>query len=258
MKGALYLLTHKSILMACLRDWRYIPDFILSICNAQHEDKLSIQELIRKIFLDYLSYFNQCSFRVVIAERNVTEFDDDIKVLQLSPSSLSATDDRSSTTTDEQQHINKLSQAVLDRNNEQKKTHEKLTESILALLANPRIHWRFSTMASNFLELLLRSEVAPTAGLASYFANTCTTSELPAMRRIGISAITQILLHIKQRTLAAGNEDLLITRSTHHPLKQSRPVASLFNHTDSFDNKGYTSLGEQLLDESLCQISRSR
>ncbi|KAI8327989.1 hypothetical protein BC941DRAFT_364207, partial [Chlamydoabsidia padenii] len=235
MKGALYLLTHKSILMTCLRDWRYIPDFILSLCNAQHEDKPSIQELIRKIFLDYLSYFNQCSFRVVISEKDIT--------------------DRLMIMTDELQHFNKLSDAVMNRNNEQKNIHRSLTESILNLLKNPRIHWRFSTMASNFLELLLRSEIAPTADLASYFAKSCTTSELPAMRRIGISAITQILLHIKQRTLAAGDEDLLITRSTHHPLKQLRNISSLYGGSIDSVGKDQPNYAEILLEESANNIT---
>ncbi|ORZ04733.1 hypothetical protein BCR42DRAFT_474389 [Absidia repens] len=212
MKGALYLLTHKSILMACLRDWRYIPDFILSICSAQHEDKLSIQELIRKIFLDYLSYFNQCSFGVVMLDPQGWQAS--INRLLPQKSAPQAPDEA-------------LVQAVLDRHTKHKAVHEQLTRSLLTLLANPRMHWRFATMASNFLELLLRAELPPTADLCSYFASTCLVSELPAMRRIGISATTQLLLYIKQRTFAQGNLDRLITKTTCHPLKQTRSTDAL-------------------------------
>lgn len=41
LKGALYLLRHKSILSSCLRDWRFIPKFVTSLCQAQHEDKVT-------------------------------------------------------------------------------------------------------------------------------------------------------------------------------------------------------------------------
>ncbi|CAO3588698.1 unnamed protein product [Absidia cylindrospora] len=235
MKGALYLLTHKSILMACLRDWRYIPDFIISICSAQHEDKLSIQELIRKIFLDYLSYFNQCSFGVVMLDPQGWQ----ASLQQLLPDD--AAPDEATV------------QAVMDRHTKHKTLHEQLTRSLLTLLANPRMHWRFATMASNFLELLLRAELPPTADLCSYFASTCLVSELPAMRRIGISATTQLLLYIKQRTFAQGNLDTLITKTTRHPLKQTRSTEALRQAAAKDDE----SLAETLLRDSQGGISET-
>lgn len=242
MKGALYLLTHKSILMACLRDWRFIPDFILSICSAQHEDKPSIQELIRKIFLDYLSYFNQCSFGVVLLDPE--GFESDVSTLNAIATILD----------DSREPGPALAQAVVDRNLKHKSQHETLTRSLLTLLANPRIHWRFATMASNFLELLLRAELPPSADLAAYFANTCLISELPAMRRIGISATTQLLLFIKQRTLAQGNFDLLITKATRHPLKQTRLTDSLRANTNNQDG----TLADALLRDSQGEMSETR
>ncbi|KAI8099232.1 uncharacterized protein BX664DRAFT_272366 [Halteromyces radiatus] len=256
MKGALYLLTHKSILMPCLRDWRFIPEFILSICNAQHEDKPSIQELIRKIFLDYLSYFNQCSFRVIISETRNKGFDEDVEALLKSTEILGATTNVNRLQVlNDQQQMEKLEHIVLNRNAKQRQAHEQLTKSLLVFLSNPRIHWRFATMASNFLELLLRPELAPTADLAVYFAKTCTISELPAMRRIGISATTQLLLHIKQRTFAAGNEDLLIMKATHHPLKTTRSVLSLLNEEKQRPSETkHHSLAEMLLKDSSEQV----
>lgn len=247
-KGALYLLTHKSILMACLRDWRFIPDFILSLCNAQHEDKLSIQELIRKIFLDYLSYFNQSSFRVITS----STYDHAIQSLE---QKVSLT--KTSMDVDNKNHfneINELKQKVDEKLLRQRQQHMILTESLIGLLlkdpAKDKLHWRFATMASNFLELLLRPEIIPTSDMAA-FANKCIISELPAMRRIGISTATQLLFYIKQRTFANGNEDMLITKNIINPLKQTRLTTDLFNCEGG-------NFGEALLKQTTDNINDSR
>ncbi|RUP06522.1 hypothetical protein BC936DRAFT_140311, partial [Jimgerdemannia flammicorona] len=38
MKGALYLLNSRTLMLTCLRDWRFVPRFMLTLCQAQHED----------------------------------------------------------------------------------------------------------------------------------------------------------------------------------------------------------------------------
>lgn len=43
LKGTLYLLRHRSLLVGCVRDWRYVPEFAISLCRAQHEDKVSMK-----------------------------------------------------------------------------------------------------------------------------------------------------------------------------------------------------------------------
>lgn len=198
MKGALYLFTHKSILMPCLRDWRYIPDFIMAICRAQHQDKLTIQELIRKVFLDYISHFNTFSFRVITP----TYIDGLVE-------SLVETDDKK---------IEAIHDKVEMRSEQIVKSYNELMVTLLDFLTDSRVHWRYATMAANFIEVFLRVDIKPSERLAA-FANNATLSELPTMRRIGVSATTQLLLYIKQRTFAQGNDDLLITREFRNPLK---------------------------------------
>jgi proteasome activator subunit 4 len=204
MKGALYLLTHRSILAAVLRNWKYIPGFVMSICGAQHQDKLSIQELIRRVFLNYISAFNSFTFRVLVPN------DLDSILSEISPATVQAPDFVSK--------VEAIEGKVVSRNQSRSKAYYGLIESLLDLLADSRIHWRFAAMAANFVELFLRSDAKPSQRLAA-FANTAALSELPTMRRIGASSTTQLLLYIKQRTLAAGNEDLLITRELRNPLK---------------------------------------
>ncbi|KAI8387347.1 hypothetical protein BD560DRAFT_321031 [Blakeslea trispora] len=223
MKGALYLLTHKSILMPCLRNWKFIPDFVLAICNAQHQDKLTIQELVRKVFVDYISHYNSSSFHI-IADKDL-----DTLLVDLSPSTTSSSKFQSNVSSIEAKIRTRLAYNI--------DAYYKLLEQLLDFLLDSRVHWRYATMAANFIEVFLRTEGKPSQRLA-VFANNATLSELPTMRRIGVSTTTQLLLYIKQRTFAAGNQDLLVTRAMCNPLKIDVVTS------------GDDSMGEQLLQAS--------
>jgi len=46
MKGALYLLSAKSLALPCLRDWRFAPEYVLRLCTAYHADKVSYPRVL--------------------------------------------------------------------------------------------------------------------------------------------------------------------------------------------------------------------
>lgn len=204
MKGALYLFTHKSILMACLRNWRFIPDFVMALCGAHHQDKLTIQELTRKVFVSYLEHFHSFSFRVL----PTAHIEEAIKTL--SPETVNHPDFIPRTKAKEAQVAHRVKERV--------KAYEGLMVKLLAFLKDARVHWRYAAMASNFIEMFFRSGTKPTKDLAA-FVNNAMLSELPTLRRIGVSATTQMLLVIKQRSFAKGDEELLITKNVRNPLK---------------------------------------
>ncbi|RCI01929.1 hypothetical protein CU098_000361, partial [Rhizopus stolonifer] len=224
MKGALYLFTHKSILMPCLRNWKFIPDFIMAICNAQHQDKLTIQELIRKVFLDYISHYNASSFHVIVTGNL------DTLIKGISPSTAQDPNFDHKTSVIEAKIESRLSSNM--------DAYYRLMDSLLDFLLDSRVHWRFATMAANFIEVFLRVDAKPSQRLAA-FANNATLSELPTMRRIGVGATTQLLLYIKQRTFAAGNQDILVSKTMRNPLKVEIEV-----------DKNDSSLGQKLLKAS--------
>ncbi|KAI7908029.1 uncharacterized protein BX663DRAFT_425475 [Cokeromyces recurvatus] len=204
MKGALYLFTHKSILMPCLRHWKFIPSFVMAICNAQHQDKLTIQELIREVYTDYVSYIHTYSFHVITPDYL------DSLLSALSPTTVK--------TDHFQQKIKSIQKLVESRLQNNRAQYHKLIDSLIDFLLDSRVHWRYAQMTANFIELFLSNDVKPSARLAA-FANNATLSELPSMRFVGISTTIQLLLYIKQRTFAAGNETLLITGQVRNPLK---------------------------------------
>ncbi|EIE84146.1 hypothetical protein RO3G_08856 [Rhizopus delemar RA 99-880] len=219
MKGALYLFTHKSLLLPCLRDWKFIPSFITAICHAQHQDKLTIQELIRKVFMEYISNVHSLSFHVL-----------DNPKLDPVLSSIALWNENEVSEREHKVHTHETFMIT---------AYTDLMKHLLEFLQDSRVHWRFATMAANFVEVLLRVDVKPTTELAK-FANQATLSELPTMRRIGVSATTQLLLYIKQRTIAAGNPELLIKKKKlRNPLKVQVQV-----------KEGQDDLGKRLLQAS--------
>lgn len=204
MKGALYLFSHKSILHPCLRDWSYIPTFIKAICRAQHQDKLTIQELLRDIHDRYFRSFNSFIFKTLTPDAMA----DYVKAL-----SPATTQDPNFS-----KRVAHVEQRVNTRLEKNTAACREVMDFLLDFIQDPQVHWRFAIMSADFIKMLLKCEVSVSRRLAE-FANTAAVSELPDMRDVGLRATTVLLLYIKQRTFAAGNEELLITGKTKNPLK---------------------------------------
>lgn len=102
--------------------------------------------------------------------------------------------------------------------------YDDMISSLLDLLEDPKLHWRFSTMAANVIQVFTRPETAPTARMAS-FAIKSTLSELSTMRRIGVSVTIQLLQYIEDRTLAQGDTDKLISKDIDDPLEREVHVS---------------------------------
>lgn len=153
--------------------------------------------------------------------------------------------------TDFDEQIQKAKAKVTERNQNEEKSYKELVSSLLELLKDTKVHWRFANMAANFLELLLRSDAPPSAELVE-FANQCIVSELPAMRKIGISSTSRILLYIKQRTFAQGDPEVLLVKETRNPQKHEvvtpKPLPS--DYTKQFLESSWSSN----LDPSDCHL----
>ncbi|KAL9538165.1 hypothetical protein MBANPS3_011145 [Mucor bainieri] len=209
MKGALYLFSHKSILHPCLRDWTYIPTFIQAMCGAQHQDKLTIQELLREIHERYVRSFNAFIFETLTPDTMAAH------VQAVSPA-----------TTQEPsfgKRVSRVAQRVQTRLEKNTAACQQVMDWLLDFIQDPQVHWRFSIMSADYIKMLLKCQVSVSRRLAE-FANSATVSELPDMRGVGLRATTVLLLYIKQRTFAAGDDALLVTGKTKNPLKMDMQV----------------------------------
>ncbi|KAI1320115.1 hypothetical protein EDD11_002087 [Mortierella claussenii] len=243
MKGALYLLSAKTLTLPCLRDWRFAPDYVLRLCTAHHADKPSVQTLIRKCFLEYIMNLTNTSFKVLISSGLSSNIDKFIDVHQLVFDA------------------DRVSRATLKAKNRRLSTikaYDNLLVSLTELAKDETLHWRYQTMVMSFLELYMRPEIATTLDIAE-FETKSLLSEMPTVRRIALSSLSTIMVNIKIRTYAQGDPYSLIIRKATNPLRRyvTMPETVPDNFTweylkASVSEINYDQPESSLLDDSIC------
>ncbi|KAG0312267.1 hypothetical protein BGZ99_009606 [Dissophora globulifera] len=242
MKGALFLLSAKTLTLPCLRDWRFVPDYVLRLCTAHHADKPSVQALIRKCFLEYVMNLTNMSFKVLISnELSGTAQDfSDLHSLKYDPDTLSR-----AVTKAKNRRLNNI------------KAYDNLLLSLTELAKDESLHWRYQTMVMSFIELYMRPEMPPSLELAQFEAKSLL-SEMPTVRRIALSSLSAIMVNIKIRTHAQGDPYSLIIRKATNPLRRyvTLPENVPDNFTQEFLKASVTEINydqpeSSLLDDSV-------
>ncbi|OZJ03795.1 hypothetical protein BZG36_03001 [Bifiguratus adelaidae] len=219
MKGALYLFKSKTLMLTCLRDWRFVPRFILSLCKAQHEDKVSVQDLLRKSFIEYAFNFTNVPFELIPREQ-IGEIS---RAVTKSGFTLhNPAEPQANTFT---HNLEEVRQKVLDRRKHRKEAYVQLVDDLLVLFNDPLIHWRFRYMVAGFLDNVMRTDVVPSAKFAQFVVD-CLVSDIQSLRKVACLSMTTMLLYLKQWSLAGGNETALVSRAYVSPFRvdETTPV----------------------------------
>ncbi|KAF9110857.1 hypothetical protein BGX27_005774 [Mortierella sp. AM989] len=205
MKGALYLLSAKTLTLPCLRDWRFAPDYVLRLCTAHHADKPSIQTLIRKCFLEYIINLTNTSFKVLVNNdfSNAIQRFNEVHALKFDPDMLS-----------------RASAKAKNRRLNNIKAYDNLLVSLTDLAKDETLHWRYQTMVMSFIELYMRPEI-PTSLEIAQFESKSLLSDMPTVRKIALSSLSIIMVNLKIRTFAQGDPYSLIIRKATNPLKRN-------------------------------------
>ncbi|KAJ1028660.1 hypothetical protein NDA16_001826 [Ustilago loliicola] len=214
MKGALYVLGSKGASYLCITDARFSAEYIMSLLDAQHHSKPSIQKLVRGIINDFIIRFAEPSTLTDKVDSAALNEAADILERAL-PSDLQNAD-------------GKLTEAVATKRRTRlgrvDKLHEELTSRALEFAQRETTHWAFSIFAARLLRALVRKDRPLDGETAGYLADQMI-SENPKMRHRAQAAVTKILYYVKLRTLAPSDEDLLLGQ-TKNPLKHSEKLPS--------------------------------
>ncbi|KAF9940539.1 hypothetical protein BGZ65_006679 [Modicella reniformis] len=204
MKGALFLLSSKTLILTCLRDWRYAPDYVLRICMGHHADKPSVQSLLRKCFLEYIMNLSNMSINVIVNKTfsGAVQHFSDHHMLEYGSDTLSL-----------------LSIKAKNRRSNNFKAYESLVVSLTDLVKDESLHWRYQAMVMGFLEQYIRPELHVSVDIAQLQTKNLL-SEMPAIRGIALSTLNTIMVNIKTRTFAQGDILNLIIRKATNPLKR--------------------------------------
>ncbi|KAF9994804.1 hypothetical protein BGZ79_000402 [Entomortierella chlamydospora] len=205
MKGALYSLSSKALMLPCLRDWRFVPEYVLRICTAHHADKPSIQILIRKCFVEYIINSTNPSFKVLVSSdlSSAIERFNDAHSLKFDSELISH-----ATIKTKNRRLNNI------------KAYDNLLVSLTELANDGSLHWRYQTMVMSFMELYVRPEIPTSLEMVQFEAKSLL-SDMPTVRKLALSSLTVIMANIKTRTFAQGVPYSLIIRKATNPLKKN-------------------------------------
>ncbi|TPX30864.1 hypothetical protein SmJEL517_g05679 [Synchytrium microbalum] len=189
MKGALYVLKNRVVLGVALSRINASKRLAEVLCGAHGEDKPSVQELIRKTFMEFLIAYSELGIQVHVT----TETAQAARALSANVS---------------ENEVNTKQSVEISRGISNRRTYHELIDYLLTHVQNPNLHWRFAAMTSNFIELHLRRDEPIPVGLANFVVSQIN-SELPAVRRTCTSLLTTLFVTVKERAISNGGSALL-------------------------------------------------
>ncbi|BGP18854.1 hypothetical protein JCM10213_003509 [Rhodosporidiobolus nylandii] len=224
MKGALYVLGAKAPQNFAILDWRFGPTYILAMLACQHQERPSVQALIKTITHDFIIRCQEPStlkgsIRSETLDRAADHAEELISVVE------------------DEDLVKRVADKVQERIAQKNEAYEKLVPQLLEIAQDPRTHWRYSLIATRFLRALIRRDQPARPALTGYMARQLV-SELPNQRTHSMLALTKILHFIKLRTTCSSSDVCLLLQQPKNPLRHKvelpRPLPADF--TEKFVN----------------------
>lgn len=205
MKGALYVLGTKMVQNLAIADWRFGPRYLLALLRCSHQNKPSVQSLVKSVLHDYI---------IRLAEPST------LKSSLYSPDLLRAADNLASglQTLDDPELTAQVEAKARGRVQHKNAEYESLVPQLLAIASSSSTHWRYMLSATRLIRALIRRDQPLRADVAEYLVHQLI-SELPHQRNHSMLAMMKLLHFAKLRSLCDTDEKLLLQQS-HNPLKR--------------------------------------
>ncbi|KAI9193627.1 uncharacterized protein BJ171DRAFT_249708 [Polychytrium aggregatum] len=184
MKGALYLLKSATFISLGLKSMSLQAAFMVVMSKAQHQEKPTIQELLRKVYREFVLKYYTLPLRY--SPDNKLSRHSEYASYLLRGCSNGAP------------NVASLVAALELNNTESIQSYNQLIPDLLKILKDPRLHWRFATITTSLIELVLRSDQPISKELAEFALNG-VCNELQTLRRASLSTLSNILLILKKR-----------------------------------------------------------
>ncbi|GAA5990546.1 hypothetical protein JCM10908_003124 [Rhodotorula pacifica] len=206
MKGALYVLGAKAPQNMAILDWRWGPRYLMALLGCSHQDRPSVQNLVKTVTHDYI---------IRLAEPMT------LKNL-VDSATLSQAADRLETLISLEQDadlVARVAAKARDRVNQKNEAYDELVPQLLQFASDPQTHWRYSLIATRLLRAMIRRDQPQRPALAVYMAQQLV-SELPNQRTHAMLALTKMLHFVKIRTTCSGSDECLLLQKTSNPLRR--------------------------------------
>ncbi|XP_071961962.1 proteasome activator complex subunit 4-like [Antedon mediterranea] len=188
-KGSLYIMVgHGRPPFACIHRWKVLHDSWLAIIQAGHSEKPSITAVMDKLMVKIQKHFSTVAVNYQVTDECLKAVDpllDSAAVPAASKPGLSP---------------DELKEATIwleGRNQENTRIYNNLVESLVNLIEDGNLRWKFSQLALGFLGLLIRTDIPfPPSGVR-LMVNSLVHEAL-TVRKIAIATVGAILKQQKR------------------------------------------------------------
>ncbi|BGP22448.1 Proteasome activator BLM10 [Rhodotorula toruloides] len=218
MKGALYVLGSKAPQNFAILDSRLWTPYLFAILGCQHQERPSVQNLIRSVTHDYIIRIGEPStLKNSIESASLQHAADDVEEM------ISIVEDH--------ELVERVVQKVQSRTVQKNEAYDQLIPELLRLAKDPNTHWRYKLTCTRLLRAFIRRDQPQRSTIAAYMAQQLV-SELPNQRTHSMLALTKILHFVKLRTTCSGSDECLLLQKTSNPLRRKyvleRPLPPKF------------------------------
>lgn len=209
MKGALYTIrTNSDGLPRISRDWRRLPELVMSLLNAHHENKASVQSLVSRAMEELLSRVKEpANFGMDYGTSAADEACESLAngLISVQPSDTLAAALR---------HAVKAERDLMDDR------WSPLVDNVIGVAKDPALNWRYHHMAGRFLASMLRRDQPTDIRLAKFFAELVQVDH-PKMRECGNQGLSRVLLTVATRSMCVDNEEAIFLHEPPEPLTRT-------------------------------------
>ncbi|GAA5959559.1 hypothetical protein JCM21900_003196 [Sporobolomyces salmonicolor] len=210
MKGALYVLGSKATQNLAILDWRFGPRYLHHILQCSHQERPSVQNLVKTITHDFI---------IRLAEPSTLKASVESDGLKRSAAQL----EEAIEVPEDKGLVTRVADKAKQRIDQKNMAYDQLLPHLLKTAQNPTTHWRYSLIATRLLRALIRRDQPMRPDLATYMARQLT-SELPNQRTHAMLAATKVLHFIKIRTTCGGSGEKLLLQQTSNPLRRKEEL----------------------------------
>lgn len=160
---------------------------MLALLRCQHQEKPSIQNLVKSISHDFIiRVVEPSTVRATVSSDSLVRAVDQLDAFALVETGSDL--------------VARVTAKAQGRVRQKDEAYATLVPQLLAIAQSPSTHWRYSIVALRFIRVLIRRDQPLSLDLVRYMADQLV-SDLPAARSHATLAMTKLLFFIKLRTL---------------------------------------------------------
>ncbi|KPV77183.1 uncharacterized protein RHOBADRAFT_25084 [Rhodotorula graminis WP1] len=205
MKGALYVLGSKATQNLAILWWTVGPDYLRALLGCQHQERPSVQALVRTVTHDFI---------IRLGEPSTLKSSVDSQALQRAADSI----ENLIAVPENKDLVARVAAKARERTDQKNAAYDELLPELLKLAADPSTHHRYVLICIRLVRAMIRRDQPQRANVAGYMAKQLI-SELPNQRTHAMLALTKLLHFIKLRTTCGASGEDLLLQKTSNPLK---------------------------------------